>query len=76
MKRHAHLVQFQEQGEEQKGEDGDEEGPEAEWEEKTIQRVDWYKDISRGRLFQEFPVKDKFKFKTKNITVTDRFHTC
>lgn len=28
--RHAQLVQFQEQGEEQKSEDDDEEGPEAE----------------------------------------------
>lgn len=33
VKRHAQLVQFQEQGEEQKREEEDEEGPEAEWEE-------------------------------------------
>lgn len=76
MKRHAQLVQFQEQGQEQKEEDEDEEAPEAEWEEKTIQRVDWHKDISRGGLFQEFGVKDKFIFKTLiNTTVTYRFRT-
>lgn len=77
MKRHAQLVQFQEQGEEEKGEDGNEEGPEAEWEKQTVQPVDWYKEISRGRLcFKNSVSKTNFNSRSNNITETDRFHTC
>lgn len=76
MKRHAQLVQFQEQGQEQKEEDEDEEAPEAEWEEKTIQRVDWHKDILRGGLcFKNLVSKTNLYSTLINTTVAYRFRT-
>ena len=64
VKRHAQLVQFQEQGEEQKGEDGNEEGPEAEWEKKNSTAGGLVQgDFAGKTVFQELRVKDKFKFK-------------
>ena len=63
MKRHAQLVQFQEQGQEQK-EDEDEEGPDAEWDEESNTAgglVQVY--ISRGRLcFKESVYQDSNQY--------------
>ena len=42
-----------------------------------MQRVDWYKDMSRGGLcFSNSVSKTNFNSRSNNVTETDRFHTC
>lgn len=74
MKRHAQLVQFQEQGQEQKEEDEDEEGPEAEWNENQYSGG----GLVRGYHAEKIACKRQIQIQKAliNITVTDRFHTC